>query len=61
MTGAARRAPPTTGAKTPKSSGLTMNIQASDDWVLPASRGVLAWHEYYVVQVRLRELFHLLV
>lgn len=60
-TGAARRAPPMTGAtETPKSSGPPINNQMVDDWALPAIRGVQAQHEYYVVLVRLRELPRLL-
>ncbi|WP_437301140.1 hypothetical protein [Sorangium sp. So ce426] len=60
-TGVARRALPVAGtAEAPQSSGLPMNSQASDDWALPATRGIQARHEYYVVLVRLRELPHLL-
>ncbi|HTN83795.1 MAG TPA: DNA sulfur modification protein DndB, partial [Sorangium sp.] len=55
-----RRALPVVGAaEASQSAGLPTNYQPSDDWALPAIRGVQARHEYFVVLVKLRELSRL--
>lgn len=60
-TGVARRVLSVAGtAEAPQPAGLPTDDEPSDDWVLPAIRGVQARHEYYVVLVKLREMPRLL-
>ncbi|WP_437840038.1 hypothetical protein [Sorangium sp. So ce1153] len=60
-TGVARRVLPVAGAaEAPQPAGLSTNDEPSDDWVLPAIRGVQARHEHYVMLVKPRAMPRLL-